>query len=225
MTRGQQVLIGVCGVVLIGAVAWEHGGRRLMERQYREAVESRQHLELQYGEMLATHEQLKQDLDTERQRSNALSESLTSMREQLEKTFARLTEETQTVRELQMRLAAMQQQLDQLQGELVLSLQDRPTQATQGEAGPVQLERIVVSDAAASSLHGRILSIHSSWNFVVIDLGWDAVRIGDTVSIVRNDQLLAKARVERVQEGLCAATILPEWEHADIQVSDLVRLL
>ena len=225
MTRGQQVLIVVGGVVLIGAVAWEHSARRLTERRYREVVDSRKHLELQYGEMLATHEQLKQDLNTERQRSNVLSESLTSMREQLEKTVARLTEETQTVRELHMRLAAMQQQLDQLQGELALSLQERQTESARGEAGPVQLERIVVSDATASTLHGRILSIHPTWNFIVIDLGWDAVRIGDTVSIVRNDQLLAKARVELVQEGICAATILPEWEHADIQVNDLVRIL
>ena len=59
----------------------------------------------------------------------------------------------------------------------------------------------------------------------MIDLGWDAVRIGDTVSIVRNGQLLAKARIDRVQEGVSAATLLSDWETAEIHVNDLVRVL
>ncbi|MBI2495770.1 MAG: hypothetical protein HYW10_04315 [Candidatus Omnitrophica bacterium] len=61
--------------------------------------------------------------------------------------------------------------------------------------------------------------------FVIISLGWGAVRIGDTVSIFRNDRLLAHARVERVQESACAATVLPAWKAADIRANDLVHVL
>ena len=59
----------------------------------------------------------------------------------------------------------------------------------------------------------------------MISLGWDAVRIGDVVSIFRNDQLQAKAKIERVQEGVCAATVLPDWKTEAIQLNDLVRIL
>ena len=89
----------------------------------------------------------------------------------------------------------------------------------------MQLDRVVVSEAGTSSLQGRIMSVHRDWNFVVIDLGWGQVRIGDTVSIFRNSQLLAKARVERVQEGVCAATVLPGWETAEIQINDVASIL
>ena len=152
------------------------------------------------------------------------------MRNELEQSVGRLMEETRTVRELQMHLAAMQQQMDQLQGELAVTLQEHqgtPGQARQQQPkpAPVQLEKIVVSDAGSVGLQGRVLSVHRDWSFVVIDLGWDAVKIGDVASVFRNEQLLAKVRVDRVQEGICAATLLPEWEHADVRVNDSVRVL
>ena len=105
-----------------------------------------------------------------------------------------------------------------------MTLQERPREPA-ADSNPVQLERVVVSHADASELKGRIVSVHQDWNFVVIDLGWDAVKIGDTVSIFHNEQLLAKARIERVQEAVCAATILPEWNAASVQVNDVARVL
>ena len=225
MSRERQVLLAVLGVVLIGAAAGEHIYRRTVERRYHEAVQGRQQLELRFGEILATHEQLNSDLTSERRRSKELSEALASVRGQLEEAVGRLSQESRTVRELQMRLAAMQQHMDQLQGELALTLQEGQGGAKSEKPGPVQLERVLVSDAGAPGLQGRVVSVHRDWRFVVINLGWDAVKIGDTVSIFRNDELLAKARVERVQEGICAATLLPEWETAEVRINDLVRVL
>ena len=229
MTKGHQVLVAVMGVVLAGAAAGEHVARRLIERRYHQSVESRRQLELKFGEVLATHEQLKGALKHERERSEELSGALASMRHELEQSVGRLTEETRKVQALTVRVAAMQQQMDQLQGELSLSLQDHPAATPVSvppkPSVPIQLQKIVVSDAGASGLQGRVLSIHRDWHFVVIDLGWNAVQVGDVASVFRNEQLLAKVRVDRVQEGICAATVLPEWESADIRVNDFVRVL
>lgn len=225
----RPVILASLGVVLIGGITAEEAARRGAERRYQEAVGARRKLELQFGEVLATHNQLKEHLGREQQRSHALSEELLAMRGKLEEAVGRLGDETKTVAQLQMRLAAMQQQMDQLQGEVSFSMGQRPTgraaSPTTSSSASVQLERIVVSDAASSGAKGRILSVHKSWNFVVIDLGWNAVRVGDVVSIFRDDQLLAKARVDRVQEGASAATLLPEWEHSDVRINDLVRIL
>lgn len=175
--------------------------------------------------MLATHDQLKGDLAREQGRSQELSDTLAAARGKLDEMTARLSDENGNVRKLQARLAAMQGQMDRLQGELALTLQERQQAGGTEGPGPVQLERILVSGDASSGLHGRVLSVYQEWDFVVINLGWDVVRVGDTVSIVRGGQLLAKARVERVQEDLCAATVLPEWDAAAVNVNDAVQLL
>lgn len=229
MNRRQQILIGVIGgvigVALVGVAARERIYRRLFERRYHEAVEEHRKLERHVNEVLATHERLKNDLTQEQQRSRELSDALAATRGRLEEITGRLTEENQNVRKLHMRLAAMQQQMDQLQGELAVTLQERQQAAATKGTAPIQLERVVVSDEASTKLHGRVMSIHTDWGFVVISLGWDAVRIGDTVSIFRDQQLLAKARVERVQENICAATVLPEWNADAVRVNDLARVL
>ena len=225
MNNVRRVIIGSIGIIVVGIAAGEHVYRRVVQQRYRQLVESRRQLELRFGEVLATHEQLKQDLTQEQQRSKELTASLAEARAQLEEAVGRLAQETRSGRELQSHLSSVQGQMEQLQGELAVALQGHPGGSPAAAPNTVQLERVVVSDAAGTILSGRIVSIHKDWNFVVIDLGWDAVRIGDTVSIVRNGQLLAKARVERVQEGVCAATLLPEWETAEVEINDLVRVL
>lgn len=220
MTKGQQLVAGIVGIAVIAGSVFEVLYRRGMERRYREAVQGRQQIELQFGEMLATHDGLKTELEQERRRSKELSEVVATVRSRMEEALARVSEENVKGQELQARLTGMQQHIDQLQGELALAVQ-----RVAGSGNAVQLERIIVSDATDSDLPGRVVSINRDWHFVVIDLGWDAVHIGDTVSIFRGEHLVAKARVERVQEGICAATMLPEWRTAEIQVNDVVRVL
>ena len=82
-----------------------------------------------------------------------------------------------------------------------------------------------VADTSVRGLNGRIVSVHADWNFVVIDLGWDNVQIGDQVSIVRNGEVLAEAQIARVQEAVSAATVMPAWSAEAIQVNDQVDLL
>jgi len=224
LSSSQLVLVGA-GIVLTSAAIGEHLFRRVVERRYRDAVASRQQLEQRYAEALATHEQLQEAVAAERRRSDALEQALAERRAELEDTIGRLTEEAQTIRELQMRLAAMQSRMDQLQGELALALQPAAAGAASAEGGAVQLERIIVGDAQTAGQQGRVVSVYPQWKFVIVDFGWDAVRIGDTVSIFRDEQLVAKARVERVQEGVSAATILSDWEPMEIRVNDVARLL
>ena len=225
MKNRPAILLTVLAAVLAVSVAAEHVYRRAIQRRYGEALRQQQQLSLQFGEALAGHEQLKRDLTKEQQHGRELFEALASLRTQLEEAVGRLGEQTRTVRTLESRLTKMQQYLDQLQGELALTLEDRRKTSKVEGAAAVQLDRVVVSGGDTTGLEGRVISVHEDWRFVVVNLGWDAVKIGDTISIFRGDQFLAKARVERIQESVCAATILPEWESADIHTNDLVRVL
>lgn len=224
MNRQWRILVAILGVIGLGTAVSEHAARRTIERRYREAVVGRQQLERVVKQMTATHQQLQDKVAQERQRAQELAEELVATRAQTEEAVGRLTQEARAVRELQMRLAAVQEQLQQLQGELAVALQDSGGTSAQGRT-PVQLERVIVNHPGASELHGRIISVHRDWNFIIVDLGWDTVQIGDTVSVVRNGQVLAKAKVERVQEGLCAATLLPGWPADVVRINDFVRPL
>ena len=220
----RRVLIGAVVMALAGIAGSEHHARRLIQSQFQQAVEARQQLERRFGEVMAAHERLKSDFETARNRSQELEQSLASANSRLEQATGRLAEESHTSRTLQLRLAEMQQQLDQLQGELAVTLKQQAG-ASGVKPGTVQIERVVVSDAGGSNPSGRVISIHRDWDFVVISLGWDTVHIGDVVSIFRNDQLQAKARIERVQEGMCVATVLPDRKTDAVQLNDLARVL
>ena len=219
--RGFLIALMIAG---IGAGIGEHLHRRILQRRYRDVVESKRELTLQIAEMRARAERFEADMQVERRRSHELTQALASTRGRLEEATGRLAEEQRAVRELQGRVASMTQQMDQTQEELARTV-NAPRATTASEGSPVQLDRIIVSQADASFLQGRVVSVHPEWDFLILDLGWKAVKVGEIVSIFRKDQLLAKARVERVQEGVCAATLLPEWQKAEIQVNDLVRLL
>ena len=225
-TPTHPMVIVVGGSIALAAIAiGEHAARSGVERRLQESVAQHRQLELQFGEALTTHEQLKRDLAHEHTRAQDLSGALLSTRRQLEETVGRLAQELRGAGEMRTRLATTQEQMEQLQGELSVALQERQRAAGSSAEGAVQLERVVVSQGDAAGPEGRVMSIHRDWNFVVVDLGWDAVKIGETVSIYRDEQLLAKARVDRVQEGICAATILPAWKSAEVQVNDVVRTL
>ncbi len=223
----RRILVGAVVAVVAVMAGSEHRARRLLQAKWLQAVEARQQLERRFAEISDAHEQLKGDLATERGRSAALEEALASAKRELERTTGRLAEESRTSRGLHLRLAQMQQQMDQLQGELAVTLKQQEN-GVRVTPGTVQIDRVIVSDASdagGTNPAGRVISIHRDWDFVVISLGWDTVRIGDVVSIFRNDQLQAKAKIERVQEGVCAATVLPDWKTETIQLNDLVRVL
>lgn len=223
MSRARWIALAGAGVILTGIAVGEHVYRRTIQRRYVESVRSRQQLQRKVDGVLQQHEQTKAQLAQEQERSKGLSDALESMQAKMDETLTRLAEETRTIRTLHARMAAMQGQMDQLQGELSLSLQQDGSKG-RGD-GAVRLERVVVSTEGLGSPDGRVVSVHPDWNFVVLNLGWDQVKIGETVSIFRNEQLMAKARVERIQEGVCAATVLPEWKIADVQQNDRATAL
>lgn len=222
-SRTKRTLQMLFGIGLAAVLTGEVAVRLHLERQYQQAIKNRQRLELQVAELRAEREQLVTAFKEEQQRVEGLAQELSVKDQELQRTLARLNEEQRTIEGLEQKLGAMQRHMDVMQGELALALQQRTnSSATASQA--VQLEKVVVNNTPSSSMaQGRVLSVHPEWKFVVVDLGWDVVQIGDVLSIYRHDQLLGKARVERVQEQAAAATVLPDWEQSEITINDTVR--
>ena len=222
----KRIIASVVAVGLTAAWLGEALARRRAQRGYEEAVRARRRVELEVGGLRAEREQLAQTLAGEQRRAEELTTKLAARDQEVREVVTRLAQEEYIVQQLQGRVATMQQHLDQLQGELAVNFQDR-AETSASPDGMVHLEKVVVSQPKAGKvgLQGRVVSVHPQWRFVVVDLGWDTVTIGDVISIYRDNQLMAKARIERVQEQVSAATLLPEWTKSEIKINDLVRAL
>ena len=227
LARGTRIVSLVIGVGLAGGWAAEWAAHQTVKRRYEAALQTQRTLELELGEVRAEQERVQETLAMEQHRSGQLTDALSEKNQVLQQTIERLAHEERMTQELQDRLFAMERQFDQVEGELAVALQNRTSGEAETGAGMVQLEKVVVTQPATAeaTVSGHVVSVHPEWKFVVIDLGWDTVRIGEVVSIYRNDELLGKARVERVQEKVSAATLLPDWTHTEVRVNDIVRVL
>lgn len=225
-SRVRRILLTILWVGVVGFAVSEHVTRNYFQVRYQKEATHRQQLQQRLSELETTHAQLTDQLSREQQRTQELSTILTEKTTKLDQTLARLTEEGRTARELRVRLARLQQEMDQLQGELALTLEEQFKELpARSDSNAVELERVVVGHASSPLLEGRVVSVHPEWDFVVIDLGWDVVKIGDRIQILRDNAVIADAQIERVQESICAATVLPEWEPSKVKVNDLARVL
>lgn len=226
----KQTAIAIVGLALIGVSVGEWIAHRRVEREYRQALQTHRRLEMQLGELRADRERLSGELTEEQQRVQQLTARLSDKEAELQATVDRLEQEERILLELQGRLLAMQHQFDRLQGELAITLQAQAASVLPSDKQAVRLEKVVVrrpmtTGESEAGFEGRVISFNPQWRFIVVDLGWDVVNIGDVISIYRHDELLGKARVERVQEAVSAASLLPESLEAEIQVNDAVRVL
>lgn len=196
---------------------------RQVEHQKRIATEQDLAQTIQAKELVETK------LSAEERRTKQLTEVVQIKSRELEQVVARLEEEAHTVERLRGRMAQMESQMGQLQAELVLAMRDREELAQRvprrRRPQTVELEKITVSVPRTQPLEGKILQVNAEWQFVVVDLGWDLLSVGDVLGVYRDDAFIAKVQVERVQARVAAARVLPEYEPAEIAMDDRVAEL
>jgi len=229
--KGQQWLHrkqtwAIAGFVVLALVAVGFAFARQIEHRKRVATEHKLSQTIQAKQLVEAK------LFAEERRSQKLTEILEVKTKEVDQVVRRLEAEANAVELLQGRLAATESQVSQLQAELVLSARGRDelAQRTQAQAGGGQTElekiKVVVGPLGGfGTAEGQILQVNPEWQFVVINLGWQALNIGDVLGVYRGDQLVAKVKVERIQEQVAAASILPEYRTAGIALNDRVKVL
>ena len=146
---------------------------------------------------------------------------------------------TQAQKEIQARDEQIKQSLDRLEKEtaarqeaearvLALLAEKRVLEAKiQGlSANPqsIELEKIVVK--TEPEITGKVLSYDKEHYFVVVDLGSvNNLKLGDTLSIYRDDKFIGKAQVEKIEEKTSAAAILTPWRDIEYKENDTVKRL
>ncbi len=221
----RRIGIVVVGIGIMAGLVLEGSSRFRAEARYQKAVKAQHQLEGDVASLQSERDRLYEVLKGEQRRVDYLTKQVASKETQLQDTVARMTQGDLLLRDVKDRLQLVQTRYDDLQEEMALAMRPQDQRTTHGKV--VRLEKVIVSAGGgpSGSPTGRVISVHPEWRFVVVDLGWKALGIGDVVSIYRKDQLMGKARVERVQEGAAAASLLPEWANSEIRVDDIVRAL
>lgn len=72
-------------------------------------------------------------------------------------------------------------------------------------------------------LHGKVLITDPKWNFVVLNIGQDqGVKEQGELLVDRNGKLVAKVRIQSVQQNRCIANVMSGWQLGDIMEGDQV---
>lgn len=194
--------------ILLGLYAWS-------ERSWRETVESALRNTLQLHDHTITA------LYSEQERAEQLNQMLLRKTGEVKRLAQRLQEDAEIIQSLKEENTAKEKQISKLQTELILAVDsfgDNPNRSDTAR----ELERIAVSLSEGEDNLGRIVQIHPEWEFVVLDLGWDNVVIGDVLGVYRDEELVAEVQVERVQEKAAAARVLPKYDTINIALNDRV---
>ncbi len=125
----------------------------------------------------------------------------------------RLTEAEQEQKRLSEQLAELQKTKEELEESLEHAIRGMQ----------VELERVVVKPRV--ELPPEVIIVNREFDFIIVNLGKDEVDVGMILGIYRADELLAKARVERVYQNMCSATIISDTERVRIRRKDRVKIL
>ncbi|MBI4743340.1 MAG: hypothetical protein HY776_00670 [Actinobacteria bacterium] len=86
----------------------------------------------------------------------------------------------------------------------------------------IELEKIVIK--TTPDLTGKVLVFDKEHVFVVINLGSkNNLKLGNILSVYRDDKFIGRVQVEKIEEKTSAAVILTPWKNVEFKESDVVK--
>ena len=246
IVAGVLVLGGVL-FVLFGAVGAEKKIRLQKEKelsktmaeltqtqmQFAELNKQKKDLEAQVKTVQASLEGLTKQYDEKIKAINGNVESLTKDNEELakdkESSLKKIDELTKRIEGLETEKYDLITKIKALQSSgpvaaATPSVSGISTSQAAAEEDSVPLGNIVVQKSTGKP--AQVDQVDSVYGFVIVSAGArDGLKKDSILNIARNRQLVAKAVVEKVQDNVSAAVILPEWSKSDVRVGDAVTVI
>jgi hypothetical protein len=91
-----------------------------------------------------------------------------------------------------------------------------------GPDGSNDATSVVMADDWWKNVEGKILSVNTEYNYVILSLGADVVKEGTEMLVARDDELIAKVQVARVLSKISVADILPVAGNGTVKLDDRV---
>ncbi|MCK5160853.1 MAG: hypothetical protein KAQ99_04690 [Candidatus Aureabacteria bacterium] len=164
-------------------------------------------LKIELDRQISLAQKLVKELDLEREKTKQIEEKLSGLSHELETLSSGKEEILKKVKKLEEEKMALKKRLQEL------------SKTTEGS---VPLDPIYVR--AETRFFGNVLAVNAKYNFVVVNIGsGEGLIKGDELIISRGKTLVGKVRVEKVDNQMAVANILPEWLQEPIEEGDNVN--
>lgn len=183
------------------------------QKQLTETIDEKKAVENKLAETVNAKEIIEEELVAERERTLVLEKEVQEKEAQIKLTLDKLQTEITARRKAETQLIIVMRAKRGLEVRLS-KFAKRPK--------TIELEKILIKPA--SVLVGNVLAVNKEYGFIVVDLGRaNNLKLGDVLSVYRDDEFIGRVQVERVEERICAVTILPDWQDVEFKEYDKVR--
>ncbi|MEA3346835.1 MAG: hypothetical protein U9Q21_01955 [Candidatus Auribacterota bacterium] len=167
----------------------------------------RDQLKIELEKQISLAQKLVKELELEREKTKQIEEKLSGLSHDLETLSSGKQEMLKKVKRLEEEKMALKKRLQEL------------SKTTEGS---VPLDPIYVR--AETKFSGNVLAVNAKYNFVVVNIGSaEGLINGDELIISRGKTLVGKVKVEKVDDKMAVANILPEWLQEPMKEGDNVN--
>ena len=207
-------------ILLIASVTFyvlkekERSLRIYTQKQLTQTTEEKRIVEGKLVETVKAKDAVETELTSEKEKSLTLKKELEDKEQQIKVTLDRLEREITARKKAEAQLMITLKEKENLEVK-VKNLKEAPT---------IELEKIVIKPG--SVITGKITMVNKEYAFVVVNLGTQHnLKAGDILSVYRNDEFIGKVQIERAEEKMSAAAVLPDWQNVEFKESDIVKTI
>lgn len=207
-------------ILLIASVTFyvlkekERSLRVYTQKQLTQTTEEKRIIEGKLVETVKAKDAVETELTSEKEKFLTLKKELEDKEQQIKVTLDRLEREITARKKAEAQLMITLKEKENLEAR-VKNLKETPT---------IELEKIVIKPGSAVT--GKIIMVNKEYAFVVVNLGSQHnIKVGDILSVYRNDEFIGKVQIERAEEKMSAAAVLPDWQNVEFKESDIVKTI
>lgn len=215
-----KIIYSAITILLISSITFytlkekEKKLRIYTQKQLTQTIEEKKKVGNKLVETAKAKEAVEVELVSEKGKSLTLKKELEDKEQQIKVTLDRLEQE------IAARKKAQAQLIMALKGKDILEAKLNNLK----EASTIELEKIVIKPGSVTT--GKVIMVNKEYAFVVVNLGIQHnINVGDILSVYRNDEFIGKVQIEKAEEKISAAAILPNWQNAEFRQDDLVKII
>ena len=219
--RNPKVIYAAVIVLLISSITFyvlkekEKALRINIQKQLVKTVEEKEVVEIKLLDTLQAKEKTEKELVSEKEKSLVLKKEVAEKDSQIKDTLDRLEREIAARRQVEAELMVVMKEKETLEAKVKKFTRAPKT---------VALEKIVVKPT--SRLAGKVVMVNKEYDFIVVNLGSrDNLKLGEVLSVYRNDEFIGKAQVESLRDKMSAAAILPGWQNVEFKENDIIKII
>lgn len=195
-----------------------------LENQIQELQKNRNELEAKIKELNETNRSLQEKISALKENYDTSTKQYEEQKKELTKKIQELNEEnTKTLLSLTGKIEQLLYTKLHLEKELEKIKNEKKEEIPTNN---INLEKIVVLPRREASLQetiGKVLSVDTQYNFLIIDLGQNnAIKPGMRFTVLRKDKKIAEIIVKEVYKGMSLAEPIPEKTYFRIRRGDQV---